>query len=212
MLDKAHIDTLVTAAVAWGVRWTSHNRQKRGTVSPENANQLGELLCLTNWEGVRADWGRDDAPKPPAGYRWTKVNGTVHALTVLRAIQAFEYQSDGGAGYHESDARQIIEALRRIAVKNLPGFYNAEGASITDHRVFERAMGMGGGPRRTKPEVWTLEAIWDRNTPSAVIEELDFDMPHGSTEEQACARGSQLAAVEFTPGFEVGAVYRRTIH
>ena len=59
-------------------------------------------------------------------YVFSRVNGKVDPVQVLKAIDCLEYQSCDHPGWKDSEARKFLEALRAKATSQLPGYHEAQ--------------------------------------------------------------------------------------
>jgi hypothetical protein len=131
ILDKDHIDYLVTAAIdlgRGGLYW------KGRMVTTDYANDFGAMLIAENINSIRyryPDW--DDLPDPSAyayerffipGYSYKE--SVEHIAQVLKAISCYEYQTCEHPEWPESEAKRVCDRLRSAYIYRLPGYEEAE--------------------------------------------------------------------------------------
>jgi hypothetical protein len=139
MVDAGHIDYMVSAvrhaqietayvkdaAEAYGMRAIELNRM--------TDTELGELLCGTNLASMRARYGErlsDEEMALPAQYRYHPVPA-VQPLTLLKAVQCYEYQSCEFDAFPDSIAADICRRLTAWGISHLPGYAEAPGWGLT---------------------------------------------------------------------------------
>ncbi len=93
------------------------------------ADKVGQMLLTENYRSVYSRY------QPVAGcvnpvhneeYVFSRVNGKVDPVQVLKAIDCLEYQSCYHPGWKDSDARRFLENLRGRATNQLPGYQEAQ--------------------------------------------------------------------------------------
>jgi hypothetical protein len=142
IVSKAHIDALVSAAMAQGdtFYWYdadgNHSHELTYT-DTERANQVGRMLWAENLASINALYvdtvenpGNCPGPVSFNGPETVEVYKFVrtHKLTpvqILKAIDCYEYQSCEHAGWKTSEAHQFCEALEVRMVSSLPGYNEA---------------------------------------------------------------------------------------
>lgn len=154
MVDKAHIDTLITAALdarcgrdfTWyvGEGWSATARQLDFT----NADEIGGMLWAENLASIHGRYPDtleggpvpgpvDFEPEHTLTYTWQRVGtpGALPPVVVLKAIQCYEYQSCEHDGWRASAARAFCEALRLAMISRLPGYDAAPWAIYSPEQV-----------------------------------------------------------------------------
>lgn len=139
VLDKAHIDFLVTAGLRLdSMRALTLEIRVEGTptacleLSESTATAFGKLLWTENHRSVSARYpdatGADARDmRGPESYRFEWASLTRNdAVRVLKAIDCYEYQSCEHDGWETSLAKEFCDALRSRAIRNLPGYEEAE--------------------------------------------------------------------------------------
>jgi hypothetical protein len=144
VVDKAHIDALVTTAIwgptgiAAGRDWSLPFRWRCGMdwwrADWDSATELGALLlgaCITSVRTRYPNTAIEDLPGPARAYwiapyeyhshgapRYSPVQG-------LKMIDCYEYQSGDGPEWEQSVAKAFCEALRRRLIGALDGYAEA---------------------------------------------------------------------------------------
>lgn len=164
IVGKEHIDLLVSAGLAFthhgsGVRWNASSSPNRVDYRPRylaetnphaddkkiSADEVGSMLWAENLSSVAYRYPNDVSGERPGPigfedswvllYRFKRIPGTIRALTVLSALDTYEYQSCEHSGWDTSEAKRYCDALRRTAIKWLPG-YDTEPGSFGDRNYF----------------------------------------------------------------------------
>jgi hypothetical protein len=141
IVDKAHIDTLVQAGLAYGRRYTlawyhdhepttdegSRTRTNtRHELSREAADRVGAMLWNTNRASV--DYRYEEANDREV-YRYRhNVCLPMAPVAVLKAIDCYEYQSCEHPEWESSEARAFCSVLRKAMICALPGYEEAAWA------------------------------------------------------------------------------------
>jgi hypothetical protein len=132
VVSKAHIDTLVSAAVLWhrlgGIKYNGEE------IHHNNATEVGAGLLAENITSVAYRYQESDLsnlpgpiPTPcPESYRFQiRLLGPQDTVKVLKAIDCYEYQSCEHPEWAGSAAWLFCETLRRVAIGHLPGYDHA---------------------------------------------------------------------------------------
>lgn len=127
LVSRRHIDALVTAATTAQF----YNRELEQITAEPDA--LGRLLWGECLKSVSARYPRDgDGEWPgPAGLTRAEIAGYTHTpltfdpVTLLKALDCYEYQSCEHDGWRTSTAREVCQSLRRYLIATLPGYHNA---------------------------------------------------------------------------------------
>lgn len=140
VVDRAVIDALVTAAVQWsrpgesfswlynGARrpWLDGKEQQgpnwwRLLSDPAHADRVGAGLWAEN---VRSVNYRASVIEPIPVYRWIRTEGVAPPVFVLKLLAEYEYQTCECPDWMTagSEAAQFCDALRRTAIRQLPGY------------------------------------------------------------------------------------------
>jgi hypothetical protein len=149
-----HIDALVTAAESVrprchdsGLSWYTddaskpggYERHELGYMDTATATEVGRMLIRENVASVcfRYSDCEPDGDLPgtigetdPEFYTFTSVNAyelppETMAVTVIKLISCFEYQSCEHPGWKTSEAHAFCEALRHKMISGLPGYDDA---------------------------------------------------------------------------------------
>lgn len=166
MVDKVHIDALVTAGVAWGaphihdgpIRWTwpelseedEHDAYERGEPWGPRAielyrqrmheltrDQAGRVGAMLWAENRRSIDHRYNEEELEDPYEFTALPGHPDPVVVLAAIGCYEYQSCEHPDWHRSEAYAFIQSLRARAIRKVIG--DNPTWEITDPQVFMKA-------------------------------------------------------------------------
>lgn len=140
IVDKAHIDTLVQAGLAYGRRYTlawyhdhepeagaSRTRTNtRHELSRQTADRVGAMLWNTNRASV--DYRYEEANDREV-YRYRHNSRLPMApVAVLKAIDCYEYQSCEHPEWASSEAHAFCSVLRKAMIRALPGYEEAAWA------------------------------------------------------------------------------------
>jgi hypothetical protein len=144
VVDKTHIDLLITAGLTFpglwlpGGRLTWMHQDRRGELTRDNADAVGGRLWAENHASVHHSYpGDTDGPDGrlpgPAGfegvhtltYTFQRILGVLDPVVVLKQIACYEYQSCDHDGWPASEAAAITDALRSSAIRVLPGYEDA---------------------------------------------------------------------------------------
>lgn len=146
VVSKAHIDALVTAALADGLSWWqrhdcdvnvgSNSRRWIDSGDLDRAHEVGMMLWAENVASIHCrypDTAENDADYPGpsdfseadvASYRYrpTTLLGPVE---ILKAIACYAYQACEHDGWNTSEARSFCESLRDDEISRLDGYDDA---------------------------------------------------------------------------------------
>ena len=81
------------------------------------------MLVEQNYRSVNHRYS--EAGKPPPYFFERPPGVTLEPLTVLKALDCYEYQSCEDPGWADSEAAHFCEALRRATIRMLPGYDKA---------------------------------------------------------------------------------------
>lgn len=134
IVDTFHIDTLVNAAISYNQRGRARITFGDVLVESNTATDTGAQLLATNIASVLARYPYDtleSAPGPcnktaPIDYRykWSS-HYPMQAVTILKALDCYEYQSCEVENYESSPAAAFCQQLRKAAIHALPGYDDA---------------------------------------------------------------------------------------
>lgn len=90
----------------------------------DHLTKMAQILVDENYRSVNFRYNENTKPhkieySPVAAFQ------ELPPVNVLKACNCYDYQSCETQDYHESEAFQIIEAARTIAIHNLPGYDQA---------------------------------------------------------------------------------------
>ena len=161
IVDKVHIDALVTAAMeltpgehSSGLRWIVPNPSKPGGYEAKElgyfdkirASEVGQMLWAENLASIHGrypDTAETDSNYPgPADfesyqvgrYEWEHVPGIIDPLAIVDAISCYEYQSCEHDGWRTSEAQIFCDALKDKMIRRLPRKMSVW--EITDRDLF----------------------------------------------------------------------------
>lgn len=146
IVDHAHIDYLVTAAIEYGmgprgnsVYWRrSDDWRDSIRVGIDTAEEVGAGLMRENIASVTHRYPDGDLPGPiptpdPSAYSFMPVRpSTITAVQVLKAIACYEYQSCEHPGWRDSAAYDFCRRLENAVINRLPGYDDAKWELSTE--------------------------------------------------------------------------------
>ncbi len=97
----------------------------RQEAQPERASEVGFMLLAENLRSVLYRYGGDETMRPEWArepYTWRDPGYRLTVAEALKALDCLEYQSCEHPGWHDSEAAQFAEALRRALVHALKGY------------------------------------------------------------------------------------------
>lgn len=128
IVDSDHIDLMVSAALdlpgVYTLRWQFPDDP---TITREMNEGLsgwvGSMLLAENARSVNHRYSEDELEPV---YEFSRVPRSQYdAVTVLKAVSCYEYQSCEHEGWQGSDAQRFCDALRHAAIAKLPGYSDA---------------------------------------------------------------------------------------
>jgi hypothetical protein len=154
VVNKAHIDALVTAAAEVrnhdsGMRWFAAEgnfaRHELTYSDTDRLSEVGMMLWAENVASVEARYPdtleTGDYPGPAsferesaALYRFDRTE-VLAPVVILKALDCYEYQSCEHEGWYASEARQFALALRDKMIHALPGYDNGPGWELDEAQV-----------------------------------------------------------------------------
>lgn len=143
VLDKAHIDFLVTAAIrinegtVYGaISWCAPFVDERRQADERAANLIGAMLWTENKQSVAYRYQDNELERTRDSHdyehAWSDFRPSRDALKVLKALACYEYQSCEHPDWSKSEAKRFCDALRNAAIHRIPGYEEAEGWAIHD--------------------------------------------------------------------------------
>jgi len=135
MVNKDHIDLLVSAAVNWRCLDFYRANQFPGAPDKHDVDQVGTALWAENARSLTAAYGKRGCNEMAGdqyrtGYRYRDLQvrgGANYAVTILKACNCFDYQACETDDYHSTWAAKWIDNLRGHALHKLPGYDEADG-------------------------------------------------------------------------------------
>ena len=107
IVNKKHIDYIVTVLY-----------NDNPFLTKEFLNKTGQTLVNENFKSVNYRYLES---KNPYEYIFEPVICT-NPIQVLKAINCLDYQSCEHEGWKKSDARKILDDIRDICIRKLPGY------------------------------------------------------------------------------------------
>lgn len=138
IVDKAHIDYLVSAGFIggvanplewfdaepgpeafregepWGPGWREHLEEHGRKLTRETAGRVGAMLWAENVASVNHRYAETELEDP---YLFARV--MVEGWAALKALECYEYQSCEHPGWRTSEARAFCDALRARLIDHL---------------------------------------------------------------------------------------------
>jgi hypothetical protein len=152
MVSKAHIDALVSAALApgtegplrwfcrpmteqektdayqvgapWGMGAPIIGRRLFRYATPEEADRIGQMLVRENRLSVNHRYGESEV-EDVYTYSGPSHPRATDPVAILKALDCYEYQSCEHPGWEASEAFAFSQALRRRLIRRLPGYEGA---------------------------------------------------------------------------------------
>ena len=109
LVSKAHIDTLVSASLAYGM------------ITPGEADKAGSMLWTENSKSVNFRYSEHH---PAKLYRFERTPVPA-PVVVLKSIACLGYQSCEHKGWTKSEARKFLSTLQSHAIASLDGYDDA---------------------------------------------------------------------------------------
>lgn len=166
VVDKVHIDLLITAALKCGRSpfTFSNGAGPSERLDFTNADEVGAMLWQANVDSV--NYRYDEPETVEEDYKFSELRGPIDPVTVIKAIECYDYQSCETPMWRDSMANAFCEALTSRMHGLLPGYDDAPwgvgdsnvllkvGTKETDEReryrsALERLHAMASGTRKT---------------------------------------------------------------
>lgn len=148
MVDDEHIHLLVNAGLSYAMRgsklrwqvreltaeeknrvyaaghpWGPEAHEMYGKVvrhlTRENAGYVGALLLAENRRSVDHRYAEEEWEQP---YLFKTLPGVPNPVSVLKALDGFEYQACEHPEWEQSEAFNFCQSLRSSAIRKLPGY------------------------------------------------------------------------------------------
>jgi hypothetical protein len=162
VLDPTHIDLILVIAIhgptgprsgpPWVPPRVDELLGKESHLSLPLADPAGAALLSANIESVRAHYADegDQLPGPiptpnPAQYEWTDLGLRLTIPEALRAIDTYEYRTDGHPAWPDCGAAGFCARLRAALTRQLPGYMEAPAVWTAD-------LALSVAPRRMPPD------------------------------------------------------------
>jgi hypothetical protein len=124
-VDTIHIDALLTAGMPRRgtiLHWHWGNPTQGASLNAETAGRVGAMLLAENRRSVNHLYTEDEIEQP---YEYKRASLKGGWVAVLSALACYEYQSCEHAEWPDSEAYAFCDALRRHAIRQLPGYSDA---------------------------------------------------------------------------------------
>lgn len=123
------------AGQPWGPTAIETANRRGRTLTHANASEVGLMLLAQNYASVNFRYAEKDDDFPM--YRFRELPGipSRHPVTVLKALDGYEYQACETPDWEETEAHAFCQALRKRMIHKLPGYDDAPW-SIDEPNVF----------------------------------------------------------------------------
>jgi hypothetical protein len=159
MVDDEHIHLLVNAGLSfssgisgklrWQVReltdeekgraysvgqpWGPEAHELYGKVfrhlTEKNAGYVGAMLLAENRRSIDHRYDEEEWEQP---YLFKRLSGVPNPVSVLKALDGFEYQACEHPEWEKSEAFNFCQSLRKRAISKLPGYEDDEHWSVSE--------------------------------------------------------------------------------
>lgn len=94
------------------------------SASQERMSEIGQILLNENYRSVNYRYKeKEEVPK----FQFKHIlSRTFSAAQILKACDCFDYQACETEDYRETLAAKIIDGVRALAIRNVPGYEDAE--------------------------------------------------------------------------------------
>ena len=130
ILNKRHIDALVTAALAYApsrqISWFFNGEVKK--ITRQTASEVGQILIDENYRSINYRYQEN---RKADRYTFEPFEATrdnpicLDAAQVFSALDCYEYQSSETPDFYESEAYEICRAIRKAEGTKLKGYEEA---------------------------------------------------------------------------------------
>lgn len=100
-------------------------RTEYRTNSVDDLETMGNILVSANYASVNARYNETEGPHVFEFTPRTRLM-TFDPVQVIKACDCFDYQASEVDSYDKTVAAQIIEQIRKHAIRTLPGYENAK--------------------------------------------------------------------------------------
>lgn len=130
------IDVLLTFASDTKASYYVEATQCRVDITRVNATEVGRILLTENERSIYSRYtdcspGSDNRPgtigEDAQTYDFKRWPSAISAVSVLKACSCFDYQACETDDYEQTLAHTIIDAIRRSAIRKVPGYDDAQG-------------------------------------------------------------------------------------
>ncbi|MEH2525837.1 MULTISPECIES: hypothetical protein [unclassified Bradyrhizobium] len=123
LCSDLHINTLVSYAVRHGVHYRVNGNAVRVVLN--NAEAIANILIDENARGVGERYRertKEHFGDIGEALRFKQVNPLPDALVILKLCDCFDYQACESDDYEDTLAAEIVNQIRKEAIRRLPGY------------------------------------------------------------------------------------------
>ena len=120
IVNKKHIDALVSYFKKMD-GYAFNEALRKPILSEDAPNEIGQILVDANYKSVNERYDSEDVPEKYE-HELYKICTPVEILT---ACDGFEYQACEADDWESSSAFSIINGIRSVAIRKLPGYEEA---------------------------------------------------------------------------------------
>jgi hypothetical protein len=124
IVGDEHISAMLKAANLCGPGGgRSYYWNGEGTAFLSNIQVIGQKLVDENYRSVNSRYESDNEPR-----QFTRkiFNRKIEPVEIIKACDCYIYQSCESPDWQESEAYAIVQVLREMAIKALPGYNEAQ--------------------------------------------------------------------------------------
>jgi hypothetical protein len=121
-----HINVLINYAV--NKRASYYWNPRRIDITSKNASEIGQILLDENYRSVNHRY-RSEHGEPHA-FKFKLSIKPYSAVDILKAINCLDYQSCETDDWSKSQAWAILDGLKDVAIRNLPGYEASNGWNL----------------------------------------------------------------------------------
>jgi hypothetical protein len=122
IVNKEHIDALITFMVEKRVSYWNEATRERVNVTRFNATETGQILWDENFRSVNYRYHEDEKPEV---YRFTYRLDRVPPVQIIKAVHCLDYQSCETDDWETTLAHRVLDAILSAACRSLPGYEEA---------------------------------------------------------------------------------------
>jgi hypothetical protein len=102
------------------------------TLTRENAGYVGAMLLAENRRSVDHRYNEEEWEEP---YLFQMLPGVPNPVSVLKALDGFEYQACEHPEWEKSEAFNFVQSLRKRAISKLPGYEEDDHWSVSSSNI-----------------------------------------------------------------------------